>query len=84
MAEVPDALAVAEAVRRAIGEAGIAGAGPNPLTAAIGVAGFPDDADGAEALLNAATGAMGRARSMGRNRVAKAARTDAPPATVER
>lgn len=71
MAQMADALAVAEAVRRAIGEAGMAGATHVPLTATIGVAGFPSDAEEPEDLLAAAVAALGHARSQGRNRVAR-------------
>ena len=80
LAAAADALAVAEAVRRAIGEAGLAGAVPVPLTASIGVAGFPDDADGPEGLIAAAEEALGHARSQGRNRVARSRREAPGPA----
>ncbi len=79
-AQVSDALSVAEAVRRAIGEAGMAGATTAPMTASIGVAGYPDDADELETLLAAAADALNLARSRGWNRVARPPRCAAGPA----
>jgi len=71
-ARAGDAPTVAEAVRRAIAEAGLVGATPCPLTACLGTASFPDAAEDAGALLAAATSALARARSLGRDRIAAA------------
>jgi diguanylate cyclase (GGDEF)-like protein len=73
-AGVTDALVVAEAVRRAAGEAGLASGILVPPTVSIGVAGFPDHACEPGTLIAAAGEALARARSQGTNRVALAPR----------
>ena len=63
------ALAVAERIRERISAAGFTANGV-PLTVSIGVAGFPDDADRREDLLNKADWAMYLAKRRGRDQVA--------------
>ena len=63
------ALAVAERIRERIREAGFMANGV-PLTVSIGVAGYPDDADRREDLLNKADWAMYLAKRRGRDQVA--------------
>jgi diguanylate cyclase (GGDEF)-like protein len=63
------ALAVAERIRERIFEAGFMANGV-PLTVSIGVAGYPDDADRREDLLNKADWAMYLAKRRGRDQVA--------------
>ncbi len=63
------ALAVAERIRERIRGAGLS-AGGVPLTVSIGVAGYPDDADRREDLLNKADWAMYLAKRRGRDQVA--------------
>ena len=64
------ALTVAERIRERIGGAGFS-AGGAPLTVSIGVAGFPDDAERREELLDKADAAMYLAKRLGRDRVAE-------------
>jgi diguanylate cyclase (GGDEF)-like protein len=73
-AGVTDALVIAEAVRRAAGEAGLASGILVPPTVSIGVAGLPDHAQEPGTLIAAAGEALARARSQGINRVALAPR----------
>jgi two-component system cell cycle response regulator len=63
------ALAVAERIRERIRAAGFT-ANDVPLTVSIGVAGYPDDADRREDLLNRADSAMYLAKRRGRDQVA--------------
>ena len=63
------ALVVAERIRERIRAAGFT-AGGVPLTVSIGVAGYPDDADRREDLLNKADWAMYLAKRRGRDQVA--------------
>ena len=63
------ALAVAERIRERIRAAGFTANGV-PLTVSIGVAGYPDDADRREDLLNKADWAMYLAKRRGRDQVA--------------
>jgi diguanylate cyclase (GGDEF)-like protein len=63
------ALTVAERIRERIYEAGFMANGV-PLTVSIGVAGYPDDADRREDLLNKADWAMYLAKRRGRDQVA--------------
>jgi diguanylate cyclase (GGDEF)-like protein len=63
------ALAVAERIRERIRAAGFTANGV-PLTVSIGVAGFPDDSDRREDLLNKADWAMYLAKRRGRDQVA--------------
>ncbi|HEX5641849.1 MAG TPA: GAF domain-containing protein [Thermoleophilia bacterium] len=63
------ALVVAERIRERIRAAGFT-AGNVPLTVSIGVAGYPDDADRREDLLNKADWAMYLAKRRGRDQVA--------------
>ena len=63
------ALVVAERIRERIYEAGFMANGV-PLTVSIGVAGYPDDADRREDLLNKADWAMYLAKRRGRDQVA--------------
>ncbi len=63
------ALTVAERIRARIHEAGFTANGV-PLTVSIGVAGYPDDADRREDLLNKADWAMYLAKRRGRDQVA--------------
>lgn len=73
-AGIADALVVAEAVRRAVGEAGLASGVLVPPTASIGVAGSPEHAREPGTLIAAASEALARARAQGTNRVALAPR----------
>ena len=68
----------AESIRTKISELRFNHEGRNigPVTASIGVAIFPDHADGAEAVLRAADEALYRAKRDGRDRVAVAIRSD--------
>ena len=63
------ALVVAERIRERISAAGF-GAHDTPLTASIGIAGYPEDADRREALLDKADWAMYLAKRRGRDQVA--------------
>jgi diguanylate cyclase (GGDEF)-like protein len=63
------ALTVAERIRERIHAAGFAAHG-TPLTVSIGVAGFPDDADRREELLDKSDWAMYLAKRRGRDQVA--------------
>jgi diguanylate cyclase (GGDEF)-like protein len=63
------ALAVAERIRERISAAGFS-AHDTPLTVSIGIAGYPEDADRREALLDKADGAMYLAKRRGRDQVA--------------
>ena len=63
------ALTVAERIRERIHSAGFTANGV-PLTVSIGVAGYPDDADRREDLLNKADWAMYLAKRRGRDQVA--------------
>jgi diguanylate cyclase (GGDEF)-like protein len=63
------ALTKAERLRKAIEALPTPAGGPNKLTASIGVAAFPEDSSDAKSLVEAAVGAMARAKSNGRNRV---------------
>ena len=81
-AKVTDALIVAEAVRRAVGEAGLASGILVPPTVSIGVAGFPDHASEPGSLIAAAGEALARARSQGTNRVALAPRPNSSVAST--
>ncbi|MGE5228353.1 MAG: GGDEF domain-containing protein, partial [Deltaproteobacteria bacterium] len=63
------ALVVAERIRERIRAAGFTSGGV-PLTVSIGVAGYPDDADRREDLLNKADWAMYLAKRRGRDQVA--------------
>ncbi|HMB06798.1 MAG TPA: GGDEF domain-containing protein [Isosphaeraceae bacterium] len=69
-AGAPDLPTVAEAVRKAIDEAGGATCSMPRLTASIGMATYPDHAHGAGSLLRAAVAALDRARRLGPNRTA--------------
>jgi diguanylate cyclase (GGDEF)-like protein len=60
---------VAERIRERISAAGFS-ADDTPLTVSIGVAGYPEDADRREALLDKADGAMYLAKRRGRDQVA--------------
>jgi diguanylate cyclase (GGDEF)-like protein len=71
-AQALDAPTVALAICRAIAEAGFTTPTPFPLTASIGCAGFPDDAESAEGLLAVAAAAQAKARRQGGNRVERA------------
>ena len=64
------ALAVAERIRERISAAGFSANGV-PLTVSIGVAGFPEDAERREALLDKADAAMYVAKQRGRDQVAE-------------
>ena len=64
------ALAVAERIRERIHAAGFSANGM-PLTVSIGVAGYPEDADRREALLDKADAAMYLAKRRGRDQVAE-------------
>jgi len=64
------ALAVAERIRERIGGAGFSANG-TPLTVSIGVAGFPEDAERREKLLDKADAAMYLAKRRGRDQVAE-------------
>jgi diguanylate cyclase (GGDEF)-like protein len=71
----PAAVEVAEKIRERVSLASIAGAGAQPLgkmTVSIGVAVCPDDANTAEALLEAADVALYRAKKSGRDNVVAA------------
>ena len=82
-AAVSDALVVAEAVRRAVGEAGLASGVLVPPTVSIGVAGFPDHAHEPGTLIASASEALARARAQGTNRVALAPRpTSSGPSAI--
>ncbi|MEI6449568.1 MAG: GAF domain-containing protein [Actinomycetes bacterium] len=63
------ALAVAERIRERIRAAGFSAHG-TPLTVSIGIAGYPEDADRREALLDKADWAMYLAKRRGRDQVA--------------
>jgi diguanylate cyclase (GGDEF)-like protein len=65
-----DATRLAELVRRAVAEAGIASAVPAALTASIGLASRPDDGTDAPTLRSSAEFALARARELGGDRVA--------------
>ena len=64
-----EALAVAERIRKRLRDAGFTANGV-PLTVSIGIAGYPDDADRREDLLNKADWAMYLAKRRGRDQVA--------------
>ena len=64
-----EALAVAERIRKRLKDAGFTANGV-PLTVSIGIAGYPDDADRREDLLNKADWAMYLAKRRGRDQVA--------------
>jgi diguanylate cyclase (GGDEF)-like protein len=64
------ALAVAERIRERIGDTGFSANGA-PLTVSIGVAGFPEDAERREQLLDKADAAMYLAKRRGRDQVAE-------------
>lgn len=68
------ALQIAERIRRTVAESDFEAAdqGRLQLTISIGVATFPEHADGRDTLLDAADKAMYRAKSLGRNRVSSA------------
>ncbi|QJD99590.1 diguanylate cyclase [Massilia forsythiae] len=68
----------ADALRRAIESmtASPGGGGPEQVTASIGVAAWPDQGDGADALFWAADKALYRAKQQGRNRVTVAGAED--------
>jgi diguanylate cyclase (GGDEF)-like protein len=66
-----DARRVADALRRAVAEAGITASTPRPLTATVGVACLPDDASDATSLRGAAESALALARV--RNSLTRAA-----------
>jgi diguanylate cyclase (GGDEF)-like protein len=79
-APADDAACVAEAVRRAIAEAGQISATMRPLTASIGVAGYPDHAQPPQELRDAAAEAVALARFQGGDRIVMAGRaSDLPP-----
>jgi diguanylate cyclase (GGDEF)-like protein len=69
--DVAGALGLAERVRAEI-ERRFAGTGEGNVTASLGVAGIPEHAVSAKALITAADGALYAAKSAGRNRVAGA------------
>jgi diguanylate cyclase (GGDEF)-like protein len=77
-----DALKVAEVLRRAVAEAGVASAAPTALTASIGLAAFPDDARDPASLLASARAALHRARSAGGDCVSPA-QSGAPAAELQ-
>ncbi|HTX67810.1 MAG TPA: GAF domain-containing protein [Thermoleophilia bacterium] len=64
-----EALAVAERIRQRLKDAGFSANGV-PLTVSIGIAGYPDDSDRREDLLNKADWAMYLAKRRGRDQVA--------------
>ncbi len=68
-AQADDAAAVAEAVRRAIAEAGLVGPVPAPLTACLGVAASPDHGETPGPLLAAARDALRHAQAGGPDRI---------------
>jgi diguanylate cyclase (GGDEF)-like protein len=63
------ALVVAERIRERIRTAGFSAHG-TPLTVSIGIAGYPEDAERKEALLDKADWAMSLAKRRGRDQVA--------------
>lgn len=71
-----NALRVADALGRAIAEAGLTSSTPRPLTATIGLASIPDDADDAESLRAAAQ------RDLARKRTALDVESPEPAATT--
>jgi len=80
---ISDALVVAESVRRAVGEAGLASGVLVPPTVSIGVAGFPDHASEPGTLIASASEALARARAQGTNRVGLAPRpTSSSPSAI--
>jgi diguanylate cyclase (GGDEF)-like protein len=66
--DVDNSQFVAEELCRAIAEAGLISSSAMPLTASIGIAGFPDHSEDAETLLILANDALERAQSLGGNR----------------
>ena len=75
------AMAIAERIRKAVGETlfdGGAG-GALQITLSIGVATYPNHATSREALLDLADKAMYRAKSLGRNRVCSVSELEAEP-----
>jgi diguanylate cyclase (GGDEF)-like protein len=72
--DLPSALAVAERIRRSVGETLFEGGRDRPirLSISIGVAAFPQHGRDRETLLDMADKAMYRAKSLGRNRVCSA------------
>jgi diguanylate cyclase (GGDEF)-like protein len=75
-ADSANALVLGEEVRRAVAEAGLTSSTASPLTASLGVAGYPDHSDKGETLLAMAVDALARAQSQGGNRVAAALRLE--------
>jgi diguanylate cyclase (GGDEF)-like protein len=65
----PDALEVAEKLRRSIAEHPFGTAGPGVITASAGVAHLPTDATTLEGLLEAADAALYASKRRGRNRI---------------
>ena len=78
-AETINAVKVAESIRHAVAEAGVATAIPFRLSCSIGVAGFPEHADQADDLLDTAFKALDIAVKQGGDRVVVAKR---PPNRV--
>ena len=65
----PDALEVAEKLRRSIAEHSFGNTGPGAITASAGVAHLPSDATTLEGLLEAADAALYASKRRGRNRI---------------
>lgn len=78
-AETANAVKVAESIRHAVAEAGVASAIPFRLSCSIGVAGFPEHADQADDLLDTVFQALEIAVKQGGDRVVVAKR---PPDRV--
>ena len=67
-----EVMRLAERLRARVAALYAGGTGPGAITISLGIAAFPDDARGADALLLAADRALYRAKAGGRNRVASA------------
>jgi len=67
--DAEEGMAIAERIRRTVAETYFEGGGTVPIriTVSIGLAAYPRDAEGRDALLDAADKAMYRAKSMGRD-----------------
>ncbi len=73
-ADLAAAAAVGERVRSAVSERSFATgcAEPTWITCSVGVASYPDDGDGVQAVVAAADAALLRAKALGKNRVERA------------